>query len=88
MDSTLSSSEWEGKFLAEILDLVRKNDKYRAETLNLQASENNPRAIASLREIYSITLGDIFQNMSTRQVKYLRDAIALGLFDSPPKGKG
>ena len=41
----------------------------------------------SLREIYSITLGDIFQNMSTRQVKYLRDAIALGLFDSPRKAK-
>ena len=41
----------------------------------------------SLREVYSIALGDIFQNMSAKQVKYLRDAIALGLFNSPRKAK-
>jgi predicted DNA binding protein len=41
----------------------------------------------SLREIYSISLGDIFQNMSPKQVRYLRDAIAIGIFDSPRKTK-
>jgi predicted DNA binding protein len=41
----------------------------------------------SLREIYSISLGDIFHEMSTKQIRYLRDAIALGLFNSPRKAK-
>jgi predicted DNA binding protein len=41
----------------------------------------------SLREVYSISLGDIFESMSSKQVRYLRDAIALGLFNSPRKAK-
>jgi len=41
----------------------------------------------SLREVYSISLGDIFQKFSTKQIRYLRDAIAIGLFDSPRKAK-
>jgi predicted DNA binding protein len=41
----------------------------------------------SLREVYSISLGDIFEGMSSKQVRYLRDAIALGLFNSPRKAK-
>lgn len=41
----------------------------------------------SLREIYTISLADIFGNLSELQIRYLKDAIGMGLFSSPRKIK-
>ena len=47
--------------MAEILDLVRKNDKYRAETLNLQASEN--RLSPDVKEALSSDLASRYSHI-------------------------
>ena len=47
--------------MAEILDLVRKNDKYRTETLNLQASEN--RLSPDVKEALSSDLASRYSHI-------------------------
>ncbi len=37
----------------------------------------------SLRDVYSISLKDIFGDLSTKQAKYLKEAIGKGMFSSP-----
>lgn len=39
----------------------------------------------SLRDVYTISLDDLLGNLSEKQVRYLRDAISMGLFSTPRK---
>jgi predicted DNA binding protein len=41
----------------------------------------------SLRDVYSISLKQLFGDLSNKQARYLRDAISRGLFDSPKRIK-
>ncbi len=41
----------------------------------------------SLRDIYSISLKDLFGGMTAKQVEYLREAISRGMFDTPKRVK-
>lgn len=39
----------------------------------------------SLRQIYTVSLGEIFGKLSGKQLTYLRDAVSMGLFSTPRK---
>ncbi len=78
----------------EILRLVSFSDQ-DANRFYLAAQKNGTVQVVkkktlrpdSLREIYSISLSDILGKLSLIQLKYLRDAIVMGMFSSPRRAK-
>ncbi len=74
----------------EILRVISFSNEAFSSFFNRVSAVGNVRIIKkrkvkldSLRDIYSISLIDLFGNLSNRQASYMRDAIGRGFFSAP-----